>query len=157
MVSGGLYYLFFAFLSPILQTVQEASFFWLSWWSTFFDHLLWSIFQSSITHYIEQLLQVLTCFMVTFCGQLSCTASTPVSLTCGHYQNMSDISTAHPLLGTMTPLWPHYGLFIFFHTHIMCLCKPNFLLKSVGIFLSLSSLVIAFKSHFLFHRFWNRL
>ena len=44
----------------------------------FFDHLLLSIFQSSITHYIKQFLQVLTCFMVTLCGQLSCTASTPV-------------------------------------------------------------------------------
>ena len=51
-----------------------------------FDHLLWSIFQLSITHYINQFLQVLTCFMVTFCGQLSCTASTPVFLMCGHYQ-----------------------------------------------------------------------
>ena len=39
-----------------------------------FDHLLCSIFQLSITHYIKQLLQVLTCLMVTFRGQLSCTA-----------------------------------------------------------------------------------
>ena len=52
-----------------------------------FNHLLWSIFQSSITHYIKQFLQVLTCFMVTFCGQLPCTASTTVFQTCGHYQN----------------------------------------------------------------------
>ena len=28
----------------------------------FFDHLLWYIFQSLITHYIKQFLQVLTCF-----------------------------------------------------------------------------------------------
>ena len=35
-----------------------------------FDHFLWSIFQSSIRHNIKQFLQVLTCFMVTFCGQI---------------------------------------------------------------------------------------
>ena len=44
----------------------------------FLDLLLWSIFQSSITHYVKQFFQVLTCFMVTFCGQLSCTAFTPI-------------------------------------------------------------------------------
>ena len=48
-----------------------------------FNHLLWSIFQPSITRYCKQFLQVLACFMVTSCGQLSCTASTPVFLTCG--------------------------------------------------------------------------
>ena len=61
-----------------------------------------------LTHSFDQFLQVLTCFMVTFCGQLSCTASTPVFLTCGHYQlnsspeknlSLAGIPT-HDLLGT---------------------------------------------------------
>ena len=46
----------------------------------FFHHHLWSIFQSSIfTHYITNY----NSFMLDLCGQLSCTASTPVFLTCG--------------------------------------------------------------------------
>ena len=31
-----------------------------------FDHLLWSIFQASITHYIKQFFQVLTCFLINY-------------------------------------------------------------------------------------------
>ena len=45
-----------------------------------FDHYLWSIFQSSLAHYITNYIS--SCW--TLCGQLSCTASTPVLLTCGY-------------------------------------------------------------------------
>ena len=45
---------------------------------TFFDHLLWSIFQPSL-----HILQITIFHMLDLCGQLSCTASTPVFLTCG--------------------------------------------------------------------------
>ena len=45
--------------------------------TSFWPHL-WSIFQSS-TH----ILQITIFHMLDLCGQLSCTASTPVFLTCG--------------------------------------------------------------------------
>ncbi len=49
--------------------------------SIFFDHFLWPIFLSSlhihITNYISFMIQ-------TVCGQLPCTASTPVFPTCGY-------------------------------------------------------------------------
>ena len=66
----------------------------------FFDHLLLSIFQSSITHYIKQFLQVLTCFIVTFCGQL-CVLHLHLSfLTCGYYQVvfLTDFCSCHMIL-----------------------------------------------------------
>ena len=59
----------------IFRTV--ALFFLLSFYGLYFTH------QLHIT--LNNYLQVLTCFLVTFCGQLSCTASTVVFLTCGHY------------------------------------------------------------------------
>ena len=43
-----------------------------------FDQLLWSIFQSSITHYIKQFSSSSYMFHGTFFRKLSCTASTPV-------------------------------------------------------------------------------
>ena len=47
-----------------------------------FDHLLWLIFQSSI-YTLHYTISSSSCMlMVTFCGQLSCTSSTPVFLTC---------------------------------------------------------------------------
>ena len=54
----------------------------------FFDHLLWSIFQSSYTYYYK--LQSFTCR--TSVGSFSCTASTPFNLSilithvCGPYK-----------------------------------------------------------------------
>ena len=51
-----------------------------------FDHLLWPLFQSSIYTLHFTIFSSSYMFMVTFCGQLSCTASTPVFLTCGYYK-----------------------------------------------------------------------
>ena len=45
----------------------------------FSDHLLWSIFQSSLHTYYK----LQSFHMLDLCGQLSCTSSTPVFLTCG--------------------------------------------------------------------------
>ena len=47
-----------------------------------FDHLLWLIFQSSIYTLHYTIFSSSCMLMVTFCGQLSCTSSTPVFLTC---------------------------------------------------------------------------
>ena len=88
----------------------------------FLDLLLWSIFQSSITHYVKQFFQVISCFMVTCCGQLSYTSSTPVFLTCGHYQvvflanfcschmilESSYVSTSLVLFLPPLQFWPHF-------------------------------------------------
>ena len=82
-----------------------------------FHHLLWSIFQSSITHYIIQFLQVLTCFMVTFCGQLLCTASTPVFFwlvgTTKLYSSQTLLLSYDPWIFNQLPMFDISIVFIF--------------------------------------------
>ena len=74
------------------------------------DHLLEPIFQSSITSYNYNFFM----FMVTFCEQLSCTASTPVFLTCVYYQVVFLFNLA-PVISTI------YNSINYFHWKILAL------------------------------------
>ena len=75
--------------------------FWPSLGWHLFDHLLWSIFQSSL-----HILQMTIFHMLDLCGQLSCTASTHVFLTLHSYSNSNkSITDFHWKIISLAGIW----------------------------------------------------